>query len=136
MTTHEIHISTTKPPVWDTLTELYSVSWENTAVAYGDTIHAKYKLPPEVIEHERVHLEQQGHTKQGAAFWWERYLADEVFRYEQELQAYRAEYRYIKVHAKDRNKPAREAHRLAKQLSGTMYGGIVTYSEALEAITK
>jgi len=132
----EVHYSTTPPPVWDELVRRFGVSWERTAVAYGDTIHAANPLPPDVDAHERVHLNQQGYTKSGAEKWWKRYLDDPPFRYAQELEAYRIQYHYLKSHVKDKNELARRAHRLATLLSGEMYGGIGTHAEALKAITE
>lgn len=135
MTTIEVKHSTDHPPVWDELVRRFGVSWERTAVAYGDTIHAAGALPADIEAHERVHLQQQGGSAEGARVWWERYLNDPRFRYEQELQAYREQYRFLAKTVKDRNELARRAHRLATLLSGEMYGSIGTHAEALKAIT-
>lgn len=133
---NHVEYSTEHPPVWDELVQRFGVSWKRTAVAYGDTIHAASELPPDVDAHERVHLNQQGYTKEGAARWWRRYLSDPQFRYKQELEAYQVQYHYLKTHIKDRNEIARRAHHLAQLLSSEMYGGIGTHAEALKEITK
>lgn len=133
----EIKHSTDQPPVWGTLQERYGVSWNTTVVAYGDTIHsARLPLPADIEVHERVHLKQQGYTQEGAAAWWKKYLDDPKFRYEQELEAYRAQYQFLRKTVKDRNALAQKTHKLARLLSSEMYGSLATFNEALEAITK
>lgn len=136
MTKVDVKYSTDKPPVWDKLVEQFNPNWERTAVAYGDTIHAKYDLPKDVDVHERIHLRQQGYTKAGAKKWYEKYLKDPTFRYEQELEAYREQYKYLSTTIKDRNELARKAYALATTLSGEMYGALVNRTQALLEITK
>lgn len=131
---NHVKYSTDPPPVWDKLVKKFGVKWNRTAVAYGDTIHADKPLAPDIDAHERVHLNQQGYTQRGAAEWFERYLEDPQFRYEQELEAYRIQYRFCADRVKDRNQLARIANRLATLLSGEMYGGIGTHAEALKKI--
>lgn len=134
MTTIEVKYSTEQPPVWGALVERFNPNWERTACAYGDTIRAKHlPLPADVDAHERVHLQQQGGTAEGAAAWWEKYLSDPVFRYEQELQAYREQYRFLKKTVKDGNELTRRVYKLAADLN-SMYGLQVTQAEALRAI--
>lgn len=133
----EIKHTTDQPPVWGTLQERYGVSWDRTVVAYGDTIHsARLPLPADIEVHERVHLRQQGYTQAGAAVWWKKYLDDPQFRYEQELEAYRAQYQFLRKTVKDRNALTQRTHKLAQLLSSPMYGEVVTLSEALKEITK
>lgn len=135
--TEDIKHTTDQPPVWGTLQERYGVSWNTTVVAYGDTIHsARLPLPADIEVHERVHLRQHGYTQAGAAEWWKRYLDDPKFRYEQELEAYRAQYQFLRKTVKDRNALTQKTDKLARCLSGTMYGNLATYNEALKAITK
>lgn len=133
MSIPKIIYSTDKPPVWDALAERFNPEWEHTAVAYGDTIHAKYPLPADIEVHERTHLEQHGFTKEGAKKWWEQYLTDPQFRYEQELEAYRVQYQFLTKTIKDRNELHRRLHTIAGHLA-SMYGLEITQSEALKAI--
>lgn len=106
-------------------------------MAYGDTIHsARLPLPADIEVHERVHLRQQGYTQAGAAAWWKQYLADPKFRYEQELEAYGAQYQFLRKTVKDRNALTQKTHKLARLLSSEMYGSLATFDEALKEITK
>lgn len=129
----EIKHSTEKPPVWDELVRRFNPDWKRTAVAYGDTIHSATPLPADVEVHERVHLKQHGYTAEGAAAWWVRYLEDADFRLEQELEAYRAQYQYLKKTVKDRNELARQTLKLARDLAN-MYGLTINVARALTAI--
>ena len=131
-------ISKDRPPNWDELEKVFKADWERTAVAYHDTIHVKYpdKLPPDILVHEQVHLKQQGGTIEKTKEWWKKYIENDKHRYSQELEAYRKQYQYIREVKKDRNQIAREAHLIATKLSSSLYGNIVTYSEALKEIKK
>ena len=130
----EVQHSTDKPPIWDELVERYHPSWERTAVAYGDTIHAKYlPLPPDVEVHERIHLKQQGYTKEGAKEWWDKYINDTEFRLEQELEAYQGQYKFLQRTLKDKNQLNKKVLHLAHTLS-TLYGFKISKTEALEKI--
>jgi len=84
-------------------------------------------LPQWIVAHERVHHTQQGDDVEG---WWERYLTDEVFRLDQEVEAHRAEWASAKVHIGDPNDRARHLFEMARRLSSPMYGGMVTFTEA------
>lgn len=98
---------------------------------YGDLIYADIDiLPKDVQIHENVHKRQQ----QKPYEWWERYNISPDFRYEQELEAYRAQYKYIKSTSKI--KAFDMAKVFAKQLSGDMYEHCQLYPQALLDITK
>lgn len=128
--------STEKPPVWGELEKRFMPEWKRTAVAYGNTIHAaQLPLPVDVEVHERTHLHQHGYTNDGAAKWWDRYLKDADFRYEQELEAYRDQYRFLCKTVKDRNDLARRTMKLARDLA-TMYELEINVAQALAAIKR
>ena len=82
--------------------------------------------------HEATHSIQQ--DKLGAEKWWDKYLEDKDFRLSQEVEAYQNQYKKYRKTQKDRNKIAKYLHRLASDLSGEVYGKIVTYSEAKKLI--
>lgn len=98
---------------------------------YGDLIYADIDvLPKDVQIHENVHKRQQ----QKPYEWWERYNIDKKFRYEQELEAYRAQYKYLK--SINKTKAFDMAKIFAKQLSGDMYEQCQNYTQSLLDITK
>ena len=90
------------------------------------------RLPPELIEHEKVHFAQQGGNPE---VWWSRYLSDDdEWRLEQELEAHIVEYRTYCRYNRDRNKRMRYLHMIARRLASPMYGGLITTGEARRRI--
>ena len=100
---------------------------------YGDCIYNPLKAPVDkfLVAHELVHKDQQGDQP---AKWWNKWMDDDAFRFEQEWQAYFVQFAVIKKDVKDRNRIARVLHALAGDLSGTMYGKLCSYTEARQLI--
>src|SRR3990167_5904365 len=70
---------------------------------YGDTIYNPDGgfIDQHLEAHEATHALQQALI--GVDRWWDRYIRDPVFRFRQELEAYRAQYQDRKTVEKDRN---------------------------------
>lgn len=104
---------------------------------FHDGIYTLNPFPEDVFVHECVHYVRQGggDNLELAKQWWDRYAVDPKFRYDEELLAYRAQYKFIQKHF---NKPQafEYAKRLAKDLSSSMYGGMISFEGALNAIIK
>lgn len=106
-----------------------------TIFTYGDTIYNPGGHPienqSELIAHETVHAIQQGSDPEA---WWDKYLSDVHFRLEQEIDAYKAQYK--KFRRMTINKKARNqlADRLARDLSSPLYGNIIDYYTARQKI--
>jgi len=128
-------ISNEKCPVYDRCVAKFGPLPDTTVFCYGDTIYAKYELSVDLQVHEYVHSLQQIEIG-GTEIWWDRYLSDDKFRFEQEVAAYQAQHRFLKDNIKDRNKLAKERIRLAKDLSSEIYGNMIDYSAALKVIKK
>lgn len=120
------------PPNIEQIDAAFNVK-TNAGVVYTYAPHvyvpAARGLPPEIMAHEAVHLEQQKQAG-GPQAWWDRYIADPVWRVEQELEAHKIEYLYYCHRKADRNARARYMHMLAQRLSLPMYGSAITYVEA------
>lgn len=121
----------------DRLKETFGVEYDDgrIAVAYGEAVHAaRGELRPDVSEHEGVHLAQQAAYGSTEA-WWEAYITSPTFRFQQELEAYRAQWKWIRA---NRPKPehAMILRDLALDLSGPMYGHMVKYHAAVMAISR
>lgn len=127
-------ISQEKPPNWDKLVELFGVEWGTVVVTWGDTCHCGVRITDDTMWHEMVHQRQQREI--GIEEWWRRFYVDTQFRYEQELEAYREQYQWMREREPDRNKISVYGMRLASYLSGKMYGSIVSQHEAFVAITR
>lgn len=98
-----------------------------TLFAWGDTLYNPngQEIPPDIMVHEEVHQRQQGDTPQ---LWWMRYLYDPAFRLEQEVEAYGAQYAWVREHMP---KAAPEAlFDFADTLAGPLYALGIDYQKA------
>lgn len=102
--------------------------------AWGDRLFNPQgaMIPPELMAHEAVHLARQTGTDIGT--WWRKYIESPNFRLEEEIPAHRAEYAELCRLKRDRNQRALELHRLALRLSGPLYGSLIDYPTAKQAI--
>ncbi len=130
----KVKVSTEKPPNWDTLEKTFGVVWGHTAVAYGDTLHISSEPSEDLLQHEMVHLVQQKFSRTEAKKWWDKYIKDAKFRMSQEIPAYQRQYGTLKLLIADRNQLALHRARLARDLSGPMYGSVMRFSDALKLI--
>ena len=92
-----------------------------------DTIYADKELPPDIEVHELKHLERQGNNSDE---WIKKYLADNKFRLDEEILAFKSQLNSIK----DRNERNEVRIKAAESLSGKLYGEIITYAEALKKL--
>lgn len=130
-----MQILTEKPSVADKIFNVFGVDYNkgDLIISYAPHIHTKKGyLTPDLEAHEGTHLVQQ--SKIGTENWWNKFFDDPKFRLEQELEAYRNQYEYLKQNIKDRNKLYQLRTFIAKQLAGEMYGHILTTDEALKLI--
>jgi hypothetical protein len=125
--------------------------------AYGQSIFNPddVQIPPWIVAHEAVHAWRQLNpvfvapnpeivakyaamsTFEKVEAWWDAYLADEEFRFAEELVAHAAEYRYfcsVKTH--DRALRRRYLHAIAERLVGPLYGAKLRVERAKEQIKK
>ena len=103
---------------------------EHIAFTCGDTIYCYDQLSYGLVAHEITHVFQQ--MRIGSAIWWKKYLQSPDFRLGQELEAYQQQYRILRKN--DLGKAEMELTRLAGDLSGAMYGGIIDFDEAIKKI--
>lgn len=92
-------ISTDTPPVHEKALKKFgnAANFDKGIVyTYGDTVYVKSgKLRDDVEAHETVHVVQQTNYQGGAEAWWDRYMSDPDFCLDQELEAYRAQYKFV-----------------------------------------
>ena len=119
-----------KPPVWKHALAAFDFNPDTTVFTYGDTIYnpGKISLSPDLVIHEEVHERQQKNMnvlyRFGPAIWWRKYLRDPKFRFEQELEAYRAQYAFFERALTDRQLKHKILEDLAGKLIGPMYGNM------------
>lgn len=134
----KLKIVYSKPPqwIWDRAEKEFGLSKipnMQPVFTYGNTIYSPWPNPIDdaLMAHEAVHSYQQGSDPEG---WWKKYFDLKEFRLAQEIEAYRAHYKAAKITLKDGNALARFKNTIAKDLSGPMYGNLMTYQAALIAI--
>lgn len=125
------------PPNIESIRAAFDLTGKKPVFAYGHLLYNPHDLPIEdhLMAHEEVHERQQV-AYGGISTWWFRYISDAAFRLEQEIEAYREQYRFVKRTIKDRNAVARFLHSIASDLSGPMYGNITSYADAAKEISR
>lgn len=104
----------------------------NVVFAYEPNIYtlSGQMLTHELAVHEKVHIDRQ--RAMGVKAWWDKYLVDRQFRWEEELLAHRAEYaelcRVLPIKAK-RDKALKH---VARKLASGLYNNMVTVKQAKE----
>lgn len=121
-----------RPPNYAEILKVFPAAARGGVIfAYEPNIYAPGgSVPPAIIAHEEVHFARQ--RDMGVELWWELYLVNIRFRYEEELLAHQAEYRFMI--GSDNSRPVRR-HALktvAKKLSAPLYGGLVSMQQAME----
>lgn len=125
------------PPNFDHICEVIPAVRDQKGIVftYGDTIYnpSGQEIQDHLELHESIHEVQQ--SKIGVEEWWDKYLIDVDFRLEQELEAYRAQYKFTsKVYG--RANAQMLLKEVAKDLSSPMYGSIMKYKQARKEIMK
>lgn len=105
---------------------------------YFEGIYTSKPMPTDLFVHESVHYVRQGsgQDENRAKEWWLRYASDKEFRYQEELLAYREQYKYI---LKKTNKAIAfefAKNSLAKDLSSEIYGNLKSFYACLSDIIK
>lgn len=123
------------PPNIADIRSAFNITGLNYIVyTYGQKIYnpSGNTLPSELIVHEAMHGEQQ--RKMGPKKWWAKYLKDPQFRLDQELEAYRAQ--WVALGNDSRQYKKFVLRRITKDISGRMYGNLISREEAKALITK
>lgn len=81
------------PPNIDRIEAAFHTMHMPVIYAYGGVIYNPHEvhLFQFLVEHEAVHMARQGDDPDA---WWDRYLKDEEFRYDEELWAHVREWEY------------------------------------------
>ena len=126
-------IAVSYPPNIEDIKRQFDIEGKPVVFTYGNILHNPQNatISADLAVHEGVHTKQQGDNPES---WWVKYLADRDFRLLQEVEAYRAQYEYVKATVKDKNYRARFLHVIASDLSGQIYGHMVSYGEAVRLI--
>lgn len=106
---------------------------QNVIFTYGDTIYnpGRGQIPDHLLAHEEVHSIEQ--KIMGVTEWWDNYLKNPEFRLQEELQAYRAQYRVLARYSRNIRKAI--LFKISADLAGPIYGRIISKDEARKLIT-
>lgn len=121
------------PPNIDAIKEVFPLKGREI-FAYDQVIYnpGGGELTDSLIAHENVHFKQQALTSPDE--WWERFILDGPFRFEQELEAHRMEFRVACLGVRDRNDiNAIHAH-IAQKLASPLYGQMIGYRKAMSLL--
>lgn len=127
------------PPNWAEIHAALDVDGMRTIFTYGDTIYnpGGIRVGPELIAHEEVHQRQQRELGvDGPAKWWARFIADPAWRMEQEIEAYRVQWREAQKGIKDRNAKAAYLRQISGIVAGPTYGNVLSPAEAMRLLTQ
>lgn len=127
----------TKPPNYDKIVAAMPEAAEVGVIfCYGDTIYnpSGGTIPPWIEAHEEIHSARQGLSVEEVEAWWDKYLADKQFRFDEELPAHKAEYTAFCGLVKDRERRDRMLRRIALRLASPLYGRLLPYMQAVKVL--
>jgi len=135
-----------RPPNYEQIAAAFNIKGRYGIIfTYGSTIYNPDGEPvsPDLFAHEEVHERQQrdilalslNRPTNGPAEWWDRYIADPEFRLDQEVEAYRAQYKFAQENYGRDQRRALLKH-ISKALAGPMYGYLMSPDEARRTIQR
>jgi len=127
----------TYPPNYKKIAAAFNItSHENVIFTYGNQLFVpageRIVIDKPLMKHEETHARQQ--RDMGVEEWWERFLEEPGFRFQQELEAYRQQYRAMAGLPLEQRLGYLD--HISNDLSGEIYGNMVTFDEAKAAITE
>ena len=127
----KVEIKNEFPPNYEQIKKVFELH-KGIIFTYGNTIYNPDNayIDRPLLEHEKVHIKQQGWNVRK---WWKKYLSDENFRLNQEIEAYQKQYE-VAESLYNRNDLFNLLKSMAFDLSGEMYGNIISYQEAIRKI--
>lgn len=130
---NDVKFSKEKPRIYKKLVKKFGIDWERgIIITYGNTVYCKYDLSPAKVIHESTHVKQQ--EAMGKWWWWRKYIKDANFRMSQEVEAYKNEVDFIRKTIKNREIVNKMLVQIARDLSSSIYGNLISYDEALKFV--
>lgn len=133
----DVQIIIAEPPLIEEIDRVFHVRGKPIVFTWGTRIYNPLgvKVEPQIVAHESVHSGRQtqwtGRDDEAQIErWWREYLADPAFRLSEELEAHKAEYRWLAAQTRNRESRNRYLLHVAGKLAAPLYGGIITAREA------
>lgn len=123
------------PPNYEKIKAAFDIGDRKVVFTYGQTIYNPHRdiVSDHLRVHETVHMRQQ--LEMGIEEWWDKYIEDAEFRWEQEVEAYAHQYNFMKKACS--NRVLKDfLFSIASDLSSPIYGNISSYQEAETAIRR
>ncbi len=126
-------ISHERPKIFDKFEHAFGVKWDDgIVIAWDGQIFSKNEIPPDLLEHEQVHLDQQ--SALGKEKWLKAYLRDPKARFEFEKEAYLKQVALIKRVVKQKNNLYLCIREVAQDFCSSLYGYELSLDEAMKIL--
>lgn len=124
-------IAGTPPNYKEIIKRFPAATKKGVIFTYGDTIYnpSNFDINAALMAHEMVHSQRQ---KDNPDDWWNQYLIDNEFRYQEELLAHITE--YVSYYKYGRNVRRTQIKLISERLSSPLYGNVVNTKEAKQTI--
>lgn len=124
------------PPNYEAINKVFDIKDKPGIVfTYGYKLYVpggkSVEVDKHLLIHEETHAAQQ--TAMGVEKWWEQYLSEPQFRLVNEVEAYRNQYRSMGSLSLRQRKGYLD--HIVKDLSGAMYGNVVSPEYAYRLVT-
>lgn len=126
------------PPNIDNIDAILHVKDKDVYYCYGNTIYnpKNFPIPNFILAHEKAHSVRQLAYIGGPEAWWEKYIIDPDFRYNEEVIGHTAEYKIQVFFIKDRNLRHKILYNTARRLTSSIYGYNKNIKEAIKDISR
>lgn len=123
------------PPNYDKIAARFDIASKPVVFSYDGKLYNPLagNVAMHLMKHEMVHAEQQIKIG-GSELWWNKYLVDKDFRFNQEVEAYGVQYKYFCSLKSDQFKQRVFLNKIAGDLASPIYGSICTVDEAISVI--
>lgn len=125
-------IINTPPAIYPRIKKQFGDFWDKgLIITYYPNIYwiGGDRLPLRKVVHENVHIRQQ--ARYGVEKWWDDFISNKEFRLSQEVEAYQEEVKYIRSNVPNKQTRFKLIDEIAKDLSGKLYGRMISYNDAL-----
>lgn len=127
-----------RPPNFDRIVSAFPAVLKASGVVfcYGEVVYSPSSetLPEAILCHERVHSDRMLELPGGPEEWWDKYLSDQGFRFEEELLAHVIEYEFLAKLSPSRTNRRLFLKHVSEKLSSEIYGPMCNKAQAKAAI--
>lgn len=126
-------IKKSRPPNFSKIVDVFPMARGPTVIfAYAPHIYVPGGgiLSQALLAHEGIHIQRQQLI--GVEAWWDRYLVDPQFRWDEELLAHRREYQVMRNMARTEKAQQMALKEVGRKLASPLYGRMVSTEQAMK----